>query len=374
MKQKKVLLITAIALCIIILITLFFAPNNNQQQSGSTYNRQPDGYAAWYEYMIKKGVKIKRAEKPFQQLIKDNNSPITLVKIKPLLEAYYQTNEELNLVKQGNNLIILGVKQPVTKANFITMQNTDLGIIKIETSRRGNNQYSTQSILKDNFGDIVWKEKFDKGEITQIVTPYFAANAYQDYSANYEFLAKLVSQYNQPIWVDEYLHGYKDKEVIKQEIGGNLFSYLVQKPIIIIFIQGIILLLVCIWGFNHYFGKPITLSVPKINNSKAYVDALAGVLQKAESSDFLLEIIGKEERLQLQKQLGLGSKLLDNQTLLDVWQNQQGNKQELQSLLSLQSKQSNLNNITLLKWLNGWQKIRDFSLKLKQESNLKINK
>jgi hypothetical protein len=359
MKQKKVLVIGAIALFIIILITLFFAPNNNQQQSGSTYNRQPDGYAAWYEYMIKKGVKIKRGEKPFQQLIKENNSPITLVKIQPLLDWYYQTNEELNFVKKGNNLIILGVKQLVTKANFITMQNTDLGMIKIETSRRANNQSSTQSILKDNFGDIVWKKKINKGEITQIVTPYFAANAYQDYSANYEFLAKLVTQYNQPIWVDEYLHGYKDKEVIKQEIGEDLFSYLSKKPLLIIFIQSIILLLVCIWGFNYYFGKPITLSVPKINNSKAYIDALAAVLQKAESSDFLLEIIGKEERLQLQKQLGLGSKLLDSQTLLDVWQNQEGNKKELQSLLSLQSKKSIINNTILLKWLNGWQKLRN---------------
>lgn len=357
MKQKKILIISVIFLLIIILITLFFAPNN-QQQSGSTYNRQPDGYAAWYEYMIKKGVKIQRVEKPFQQLIKESKSPITLIRIKPLLEEYYQTNEELNFLKKGNNLILLGIQQPATKAKFSTMQNSAFGMIKIETSRRANNIDFTKSVLKDDFGSIVWQETIGKGEITEIVTPYLAANAYQDYSSNYEFLAKLVTQYNQPILVDEYLHGYKDKQAIKQEIGEDLFSYLVKKPIIIIFSQGLVLLLICIWGFNHHFGKPIGLSSSKINNSKAYIDALAMVLQKAKSTDFLLEIIGKEEQLQLQKRLGLGNRLLDSQSLLDILQIQERNKKELQSLFSLKSKHNHLNDANLLNWLKAWEKLR----------------
>lgn len=365
MKRRKTLILIAIASFLLILITLFFAPTKNQQQSGSTFNRQPDGYAAWYEYMKGKNINIQRSEKPFQKLIKNNDSPLTLLQIKPNSQQYFYSSINADWVKKGNNLIIVGVKEFPTKAEFSTIHNSDFGMIKIETSRRRKYQYPTKSILKDEFGDIVWKNQIGKGEITKIVTPYFAANAYQDYTANYEFLAELVTKYNQPIWVDEYLHGYKDEEVIKEEIGQDLFSYLAKKPLMIVFIQGIILLLVYLWGFNNRFGKPLKLFSPKINYSEAYINALSSVLHKSESSDFLVEMIGKEEQLQLQKQLGLGNTLLDNQTLIEVWQNQGGNKKQLQSILSFPTKKTRFQEKDLLIWLNQWQTIRNFNLKNK---------
>jgi hypothetical protein len=360
MKIKKIWIMGAIALLIIILITLFFAPSNNQKQSGSTYNRKPDGYAAWYEYMLEKGINLKKWKKPFLDLLETQEKEITLLKIQPALQGFSLTEEEQNWLKKGNNLIVLGVKESPTKAKFSSIHNSDVGKIKIDTSRRGQNK---SAILGDEFGAIIWQEAMAKGEITQIITSYFAANAYQDYQGNYQFLEQLVTKYNQPILIDEYLHGYQDKEVIKEEFNDNLIGYLLQTPLSILMIQGLILLGICLWSFNHRFGQIIQVSSPKINNSKAYIDALAAVLEKAKNSDFMIEIIGKEEQIQLQKKLGLGNKLLPRQDLIDLCQNQRKNQLASLSLLELKSKNRPLKERELLNWLKEWQKILNFNLK-----------
>jgi hypothetical protein len=360
MKFKKILIIGVISLSIIILITLSFAPSNNQKQKGSTYNRQPDGYAAWFEYMSEKGIKLTRWQSPFPDLLANQNKTITLLKIQPSFSWFSLGQEEKNWLQQGNNLIVLGIKEYPTLAKFSTIHHHETGIIKIDTTRRGENP---SPILGDKFGAIVWQEKIGKGELTKIITPYFAANAYQDYAGNYQFLEKLLTQYNQPIFIDEYIHGYKDQEIIQKEFGDSLISYFWQTPLQVLIIQGLVLFLICLWGLNHRFGPKMEIYAPKINNTQAYIEALAGVLEKAESSDFLLDIIGKEEQIQLQKKLGLGNKLLSDQALIDAWQNQSQNKLALESLLKLQSSKRHLKETDLLNWLKGWQKILNFNSK-----------
>lgn len=364
MKVQKIRIIGAIALVIIILITLLVAPSKSQQQSGSTYNRKPDGYAAWFEYMVNQGVNIKRWEKPLSNLLENKQKKTTFLRINPSLTWFSISEKELNWLQEGNNLIVLGIRENPTEANFSTTHNSDLGIIKIDTTRRNNNQESF--ILGDKYGAIVWQESVGKGKITKIVTPHFAANAYQDYQGNYQFLSELVTQYNQPILVDEYLHGYKDKEIIEEEFDRNLLSYFWQTPLSIIIVQGLVLILICLWGFNNRFGPTISVSTPQKNNSQAYIDALAVVLQKAESSDFMVKIIGKEEQIKLQKKLGLGNKLLPPKTLVNEWQNQHQNQNKLAliSLLKLQSEKRHLKETELLNWLNEWQKLLNFNSKL----------
>lgn len=82
-------------------------------------------------------------------------------------------------------------------------------------------------------------------------------------------------------------------------------------------------------------------------------------MQKAESSEFVLEVVGKEEQLQLQKALGLGSALLDHQTLVAAWVQQTGRPAaELEQVLQLQSKQRRISERDLLTWLGKWQALR----------------
>lgn len=100
------------------------------------------------------------------------------------------------------------------------------------------------------------------------------------------------------------------------------------------------------------------LTPTTINNSEAYVDALAAVLQKAKSSNFIIEILGKEEQRQIQKALGLKGDVLDVQSLIQAWVQQTGQPAiELEKLLRLQSQKRRLSDAALLDWLKRWQDI-----------------
>lgn len=123
--------------------------------------------------------------------------------------------------------------------------------------------------------------------------------------------------------------------------------------------QGLILLLVAIWAGNRRFGKPLTLSAPVVDNSEAYIQALAGVLQKANSSEFIVEVVGKDEQLQLQKALFLGQEQLDHQSLVKAWVQQTGHPaKELEQLLQMPSQKQRMSETDLLRWLEKWEQIR----------------
>jgi hypothetical protein len=390
--NRRLWLLGAIAITAIIIITLVFAPANNKLNSGSTYNRAPDGYGAWYAFMSKRGTEIERWQKPFPDFAKnpDTKSPSTLLRIysSPIFTEAVPDLEE-KWVKQGNTLVILGVNAPVTAAPFSSLLPDSAGEIKIDTGRRVDRD--KKPILGDKFGGIVWKKTVGKGTVYFASAPHLAANAYQDFPGNYEFLAGLVtqsegagkeiegteqalavnfiqnpidrSQKTSPIlnkvWVDEYIHGYKDPEIVKREYAGNLFTYLAKTPLFPVLIQGTIILIVAIFAGWNRFGQPVTLSAPQLDNSEAYIQALAGVLEKANSTDFAVETIGKAEQLQLQKALLLGQISLESDTLTTAWEEQTGRKAaELTELVRSRSRKQRISDRDLLAWLGKWEQIR----------------
>jgi len=385
-------LLGAIAITAIIIVTLLFAPANNKVNSGSTYNRAPDGYGAWYAFMSKRGTEVQRWQKPFEDFAKNQDAkpPITLLRIYSKLIPEVVSDTEKKWVEQGNTLVNLGVRAPVTPAPFSSLHPASGGEIKIDTGRRYPSD--KKQVLDDQFGAIVWKKTLGKGTVYSASTSHLAANAYQDFPGNYEFLAGLVTQLEggepeiegtqqalavkliqnssnpqsqgtskilNKVWVDEYIHGYKDREVLEREYEGNLFTYLAKTPLFPVLIQGTIILLVAIFAGWNRFGQPVTLSAPQVDNSEAYIQALAGVLQKANSTDFAVEIIGKEEQLQLQKALLLGQGSLESETLTNAWVEQTGRKAaELSELLPSPSHKRRISDSDLLAWLGKWQQIR----------------
>jgi hypothetical protein len=360
LSQRRGLILGAIAVGVVILMTLFAAPVHNKLNSGSIYGRAPDGYGAWYAFMSAKGTPVQRWQKPFKTLTLNQaiNSPITLIQIYSQLRPDFLVESPLERewIEKGNTLVILGILQPVTEASFSSWQASPVGNVKIDTSRRKSD--ATGKLLGDRFGAIVWQQKIGNGQVILATTPYLAANAYQDFPSNYEFLAQLVTQPQNPVWIDEYIHGYKDGEVIEQEIGKTLWHYLAKTPLVPVSIQGAILLLVAIWANNHRLGEATDLLTPGINNSTAYIQALASVLQKAESSEFVVSAIAQEEQRQLQKTLGLGQELLPPQSLIDAWIQQTGQPATaLESLLKTPSHQRPMSEADLLTWLEKWQTI-----------------
>lgn len=129
--------------------------------------------------------------------------------------------------------MILGVHQPVTKAPFSTMQKAGELSVKIDTQRR--ERKVKEGLLGDRFGAIIWKQRFGKGQVIFAATPHLAANAYQDFRGNYEFLAQMVTQVREgerkgegekpsiqnSVWVDEYIHGYRDPEALACQEQGS---------------------------------------------------------------------------------------------------------------------------------------------------------
>jgi hypothetical protein len=391
LSKNRLWLLGAIALTAIIIITLLFAPANNKVNSGSTYNRAPDGYGAWYAFMSKRGTEVQRWQKPFEEFGKNQDAkpPSTLLRIYSKLIPEVVSDTEKKWVEQGNTLVILGVRAPVTPAPFSSLHPASAGEIKIDTGRRYPSD--KKQVLDDQFGAIVWKKPVGKGTVYFASTSHLAANAYQDFPGNYEFLAGLVTQEGgeqeiegsqqalavkliqnssdqqsqgtskilNKVWVDEYIHGYKDPEVIEREYQGNLFTYLAKTPLFPVLIQGTIILLVAIFAGWNRFGQPVTISAPQVDNSEAYIQALAGVLQKAKSTDFAVEIIGKEEQLQLQKALLLGQASLSSETLTNAWVEQTGRKAaELSEVLPSPSHKRRISDSDLLAWLSKWQQIR----------------
>ncbi len=355
MKRTNRWWLGGIAIAVVVILTLIAAPNTSYINSGSTYNRAPDGYGAWYAYMQTQGAKIERWQKPFEDLKPKNL--VTLLRVNSQLTDSRQYFDE-EWLKKGNNLVILGVKGNITAAEFSTLQNSPVGDVKIETSKRYQTKESKFE-LGDFFGAVVWSHKVGKGLVVFATTPYLAANAYQDNPNNFKYLAQLVGKDRQ-IFVDEYSHGYRDKTDKARQGDRNWLEYLAKTPLKPLLLQVGVLLLALIWAQNRRFGVPVSLETSVINNNQAYIQALAGVLEKAQCSEFILSVVGKEEQLQLQKALGLGKIPLEHQILVDNWvQQTKQPRSQLEQLLSQQQQKRRLSDKQLLLWLDKWQKIRD---------------
>lgn len=351
----------AIALVAIGLLTLAIAPSRDRLSSGSTYSRAPDGYGAWYAFMAQRGTPIQRWQRPLSAL--ENEPPMTLLRINGSLTRSPIDQPLASWRQQGHTIVTLGVWQDVTAAPFTSQLHSPQGTVKIATTRRAALTRDQVELLGDRFGAVAWAETNGSGREIYVVTPYLAANAYQHEPGNYEFLAQLLTATNQPIWVDEYMHGYRDANVAAQrEFTGNWWSYLAKTPVLLIFVQGAIILILAIAAHNYRFGQGEAIPPPPINNSEKYIQALASVLRQAKSSQFVIQTISKAEQLALQKRLGLGANLLSAADLITAWQNQTGrDASELQSLLPPDSDRRVLSEGKLRLWLKKWQTIRNFS-------------
>ena len=411
----------AIAIAAIILLTLLIAPSRDRLSSGSTFSRSPSGYGAWYAFMAKRGTSIQRWQQPFQNLpseqpitllqvrsdpsqlamtlemqqwIAAGNTLVVLGVRAPTSNAPFHSQQpspvgQVKIETRRRNRLTQQQKPfPHKKDTTVVQRDTHL---KPETNWQSedwmnsvslaaprhrttqNSKLKTQNsaspplptpredstlLLGDRYGAVVWQQKYGQGTAIFATTPYLAANAYQDEPGNYPFLATLLEKTDQPIWVDEYIHGYKDETALNpQQAEQTWLTYLAKTPLLLIGVQLGTILLVLTWAQNRRFGLPQTVTAAKINNSKAYMQALAGVLQKAGRCEFILQVVGQAEQRRLQQALGLGEALLDRQTLLAAWVQQTGRPAaELQAVLPPPVRRQ-LSEAELLQWLTKWRNI-----------------
>ncbi len=312
-------------------IALAAAPLRSPLLSGSTYNRAPDGYGAWYAYMQEREVPIQRWQKSPGTLWSSapENRPRVLLRVFPAGQeerALFSASWS-DWVAAGNTLIELGVEQPVTGANFSTLQRSEEDYrVRIETRRRRllASGSTGRERLGDRYGASVWETPVGSGRIIRATTPFLAANAYQNEPGNFAFLEHLVRESGGEIWVDEYLHGYRDKESAQSAAadGPNGWpAYLARTPWLPIAVQAVAICAIA-WASHRRLGAAVVLQEPEQNNSEAYINALASVLRQARSAEFVVETVSKAERESLQRSLGLGSLAVDDATLIQAWTNQ----------------------------------------------------
>ncbi|MFZ9736861.1 MAG: DUF4350 domain-containing protein [Prochlorotrichaceae cyanobacterium] len=351
----------------LILLVLALAPGQPHDRSGSTYSRDPEGYGAWYAYMEDRGTPVQRWRKsladwetfvterrdPAGTDVRDDR-PLTLLRIHSQPIA---AKSALNgiAVKQSR-LITLGVKTPATFAPYRSHPTTPQGKILLDSSRRlppEKLQEQDQVILADQFGVIAWQRSDpDPGGSTAIWinSPHLAANAYQDFPRNYEFLAELVTAAGGEVWVDEYLHGYRDRET--DTTSGESLTwqrYLQQSSLMVILAQGCLLLILVWLAHNQRFGSRIPFTPPTTDNTIAYIRALAGVLRQVNNHQFVGETLGKSEQQYFQNHLGLRGQPLSQSSLGKAWEAQTGRSpQDIDPLLNLPQRCSDAD---LLQWL-----------------------
>lgn len=358
-----------LVVAVLIFLTVVTPPSRSLITDGSSYNRNPNGYAAWYAYMEKQGTVIKRWQDPLLVKYFPQTPPITLIRIKPELDMLDYNEQEW--LEQGNNLIILGIRADVTEAPFTTIIPSSAGAVKIQTRRRQefsltkpfNEKLAIKLThvankipleLRDQFGKILWAERIESsGTLITATTPFLGANAYQNEPGNFQFLADLVTGLQAPVYIDEYIHGYRNPNSETLERRQTWYDYLMNTPLFVAMVQALVFLLVLLWGQNYRFGA-IALPKPEVaNNSKVYIEALASVLQKAGSYEFVYKAIAKDQQRQLLRQLGVP--MGDRQALLTAWEQQTGRPAaELELLLTPPDKITDQN---LLNWLQSWQKL-----------------
>jgi Domain of unknown function (DUF4350) len=371
-----------VGLMAIVLVTVVGAMSGDIRQSGSSYSRAADGYGAWYQMMVDRGIKVRRWEKTFVQLTKNTaySEGTTLLRVNSQLEAFQLTDIQQKWIERGNTIVCLGVSAPAEDTPFSAIFPSSQGGVKIETKRRLKSNIPIgslskilpeKSILSDRSGNIIVEYSVGKGRVVIATTPHLAANTYQDIRPNYELLANLVTVDRQQLIVDEYIHGYRDRskaisgkagetsDETTEERTGNILGYLASTPLIIVLLNLTLGTIVVIWQQNQRFGRIIVPKPPQIKNSEAYIQALGGVLRQANSSEFVIRNIGRSEQLSWQKKLGLGGeRLVEADTLITAWETRTKlPTEDLRSALKITTAAQRLSPKELTTWLTKLQTI-----------------
>jgi hypothetical protein len=176
--------------------------------------------------------------------------------------------------------------------------------------------------LSDEHGAIIWREAQGQGDIIWVIPPFLGANGFQEQTANFQLLQALMQPDRHHLWVDEYLHGYKDSETLAAEAVGNVWHYLRQTPLFPLFVQLLLLCGLLIgWG-NRRFGRPQIPPPLPTNNQQTYVNALAQVLEKGDRPDFVVQQLLQGKAQPLEQLQGLPpnrQQLPQNEKELQVW-------------------------------------------------------
>jgi hypothetical protein len=301
---------------------------------------------------------VKRWRRAYSQLSGTGQTMIQVADVEGFQSAELGASEILNWVKNGNTLIELSWAGSVTGAPFVSDLPTPKGAVRIETTRRYEPRSFDEALLKDEFGTVIGLKTFQKGEVIKIAYPWLGAGNYVNQGGNFQALADLATQRKGTIWVDEWIHGYRDKEttsVLSGDKTQDLWDYFAQRPIAVIAGQGVLLLLLLLWGQNQRFGALTRIAPPPRNSNEQYIQALADTLNTHGHTEYVLTLLGQSLRDRLKSRLSLvGADLAGDGdgAIAAQWATVTGRPaSELLELLEQSSAKKRLRDSELLAWV-----------------------
>jgi Domain of unknown function (DUF4350) len=344
-------------LCLTLIVSIG-APKS--YPNGSSYDRSLSGYAQWYGFMESQNHPVQRWRRAYSQLKGEKQTLIQVADVERFAEPNLEASEILDWVKRGNTLIVLNWGGEISGAPFRSDLTTSKGAVQIETKRRYENRAENfdEALLKDGFGTAIGSESLEKGQVIKSVYPWIGSGIYADKGANFQVLADLATGQQGTIWVDEWLHGYRDlepKTARAKAKSQDLWSYFARRPIAVMAGQGVLLLALLLWGQNQRFGALLRIASPPRNSSEQYIQALADTLNTHGHTEYVLALLGQSLRDRLRYRLGIvgtdGTEGGDG-AIATEWAGVTGRpSSELLELLKQSRAQKRLRDSELLAWV-----------------------
>lgn len=152
--------------------------------------------------------------------------------------------------------------------------------------------------LTNNQKTILADFPYGLGQIVYLTDPYLVSNAGISYVDNAQLAINLVATRDGLIAFDEYHQGYGANE-------SRLLEYFAGTPILWIFGQIVLLVILILWSQSKRFARPLPADEPSRISKLEYVSAFAELQQRTKAYDLALENIYSEFRRSMTKLFGM---------------------------------------------------------------------
>jgi len=301
LSRRKIISGIVFIVAIIIIITLSIASGGDGRSpvsSTTSYSTGKVGFKVFYLLLDKMKYRIKRFTRPLGELGNKSGYTSSLLILSPysflikkgdsgkLIDWAGNGNRILIASKDSNDLLRALDVQVSTNGSSI-LDNPEgplcnnvsrlegLGIARLKIKK---DYYDT--LLKDKYGVICARIKYDRGEINIISAPDIFNNSNIKKADNVIFITNLINYMKiERILVDESLHG-----IVK---GGQ--KLIVPVLMWYILAQLIIVILCFYLAMMKRFGKPRKIPADMLRTSTEYIYSFAELFRKAGTQSFVLE-------------------------------------------------------------------------------------
>lgn len=181
--------------------------------------------------------------------------------------------------------------------------------------------------LANNDKTLLVDFPYGSGEIVYLSEPYLISNAGISLVDNAQLAINVVASRGGAIAFDEFHHGYGSSE-------NRLISYFAGTPVMAIFAQILLLVMVVLFTQSRRFARPLPADEPNRLSKLEYVAAMAELQQRTRAYDLALENIYSEFRRTMARFVGADNFQVSRKELANLIAERGGfDAQEIENLM-----------------------------------------